>query len=177
MAIRRVREIGDPILRSRAVEAPVDLIGSVEFEHLIADMVETMRDYNGVGIAAPQIGESWRVFAMEVRDESRYSDVPRMDLTVVINPVLQYATGEADGWEGCLSIEGLRGRVIRSNAIEVVGLNQFGDPWAETLEGFHARIFQHELDHLEGFLYVDRMETMKTLTTDRMRDRVNHHEQ
>lgn len=158
MEIRPIIRMGNPILRLKA--------DAVEPEHadslttIIPDMIATMRDAGGVGLAAPQIGVSLRLIVFEVpvsRATSLDGDKP-CDMQVLINPKFNPATSEKElGWEGCLSIPGLRGEVPRYKEITYTGFNGEGFPIKTFASGFHARVVQHEMDHLDGILYPDRM--------------------
>lgn len=155
MAIRPVLKMGHPILRQVAL--PITQFGP-ELHALIADMDETMRAQYGAGIAAPQIGVSQRVVIFEVKENPRYPHVAPVPFTVLINPELT-PLGDAmdDGWEGCLSVPGMRGLVSRYRSVRYRGVDQNGVPIDRTVEGFHARVVQHEVDHLDGILYPQRI--------------------
>ena len=155
---------GDPILARKA--EPVTNIRSEEFQAFIDDLAEACREYEGVGIAAPQVGQSQRVFIMASRPNSRYPDAPEMEAEAVINPrILNQSENQTLDWEGCLSIPGYRGLVARPWEIQVEYQNRSGETVQRTLSDFAARIFQHEYDHLEGILYLDRMEDNTPLIT------------
>ncbi len=166
MAIRKIAQLGHPVLRQRAEEVPVSQLASPRIQSLIDDMLETMRDANGAGIAAPQVHESLRIAVIEVGDNPRYPDMPAVPQVVLINPVLTPlvgAPGEALGdsdavtmYEGCLSVRGLRGRVRRPRKVRVQGLDRHGTSFDHVFEGPAASVFQHECDHLDGILFVDR---------------------
>jgi peptide deformylase len=129
---------------------------------LIADMDETMRALYGAGIAAPQIGVSQRVVIFEVRENPRYPHVAPVPYTVLVNPELTPLGDETDdGWEGCLSVPGMRGLVPRYRKLHYRGFDQNGVPIDRTVEGFHARVVQHEVDHLDGILYPQRITDMR----------------
>ncbi len=173
MALRKIARIGHPVLRRRATEVAPERITSAEVQTLIADMIETMHDANGAGIAAPQVYESWRIAVVEVRENPRYPMLPAIPLVVLVNPVLTPLVGAPDGsfsdeesvtmYEGCLSVPGLRGRVKRPRKIRVEALDPQGKPLCAEWEGPAASVFQHECDHLDGVLFVDRAEP-RTLT-------------
>jgi len=164
MAVRKVRVMGHPILRKVAKEISPDQINSPEIQSLIKDMIETMIDYDGRGLAAPQIHESVQVLVMLWDFET---DKPSKILCM-INPKVEFLTEETESfWEGCLSLPGLRGKVARPRKIRVQALNEKGEAVDLTIEGFAATVVQHEFDHLEGKLYIDRMEDLSTLVYDR----------
>jgi peptide deformylase len=165
MALRKIAQLGEPILRRTADPVAPEQIGTPAFERLIDDMVDTMRDANGAGLAAPQIHESLQLCVIELRDNPRYPGQPAIPLTVLINPVLeplvphpdQPAQGDAVlVYEGCLSVPGIRGRVRRPRKVRVTALDRSGQRIDQIWEGFHAAVVQHETDHLFGRLFVDR---------------------
>ena len=159
MVIRPVLRMGHPILRQ--VAAPVDTFAGGELAALIADMEDTMREQNGAGIAAPQIGVGLRVVIFEVQENPRYPDVAPIPYTVLVNPVITTLDDEVEeGWEGCLSVPGMRGLVPRARRVRYQGFDETGAPIDRTVEGFHARVVQHEVDHLDGILYPMRMTDM-----------------
>jgi peptide deformylase len=162
MAIREVLKMGHPLLRE--VAAPVTRFGTDELHALIADMDDTMRSLSGAGIAAPQIGVGLRVVIFEVTANPRYAHVQPVPYTVLINPALT-PIGDAmdDGWEGCLSVPGLRGLVPRFRRLRYQGMDVRGDPIDREVEGFHARVVQHEVDHLDGILYPQRIRDLRDL--------------
>lgn len=164
MAIHRVAQLGHPAIRSNATPVLDSEIGTQELRRLVADLVDTMRDYGGVGIGAPQIRVAKRIFVIEVRDTSRYQNAEPFPLTVVLNPTLMLGGTEQETWEGCLSVEGLRGRVPRSTQVLLSGLDPEGAPLRLELQGFPAIVAQHEFDHLNGLVYLDRMTDMSSLT-------------
>ncbi len=161
MAVRPVLKMGHPLLRQ--VAAPVTQFGTAELAELIADMDETMRALSGAGIAAPQIGISLRVVIFEVRENPRYPHVGPVPYTVLVNPVLT-ALGESEeeGWEGCLSVPGMRGLVPRYRRVRFQGFTPEGAAIDRTVEGFHARVVQHEVDHLDGILYPQRIRDLRS---------------
>ena len=162
MAIRPVLKMGHPILRQ--VAAPVERFGTSELEALLADMDDTMRAMNGAGLAAPQIGVSLRVVIFEVRSNPRYPQAEDVPYTVLVNPqLLPLDEAMEDGWEGCLSVPGLRGLVPRYRRLRYRGFDAEGRPIDRTVEGFHARVVQHEVDHLDGLLYPMRMRDLRDL--------------
>ncbi len=165
MAILKVAQLGHPVLRSPSKPVPPDVIATPEFQRFIDDMIETMREYEGVGLAAPQVHVPWRVATIEVTRNPRYPDAPAVPLTVLVNPEITSA-GDAseEDWEGCLSVPGLRGKVPRLVTLEVRALDRHGRPLAYRADGFAARVVQHEVDHMDGRVYLDRMKTLHTLT-------------
>jgi peptide deformylase len=154
--IREVLKMGDPRLLS--VAAPVERLDSRELIALLADMRDTMAHLNGAGLAAPQIGVGLRVVIFGVRSNPRYPGVEEVPDTVLINPVIAPLSEEVeDGWEGCLSVPGMRGVVPRYRRLRYSGFDEQGRPFERVVEGFHARVVQHECDHLDGILYPMRI--------------------
>lgn len=160
MAVRPVLRMGDPLLFAKA--RPVEAFDTPELNALIEDMQDTMQAMNGAGIAAPQIGVGLRLVIFGVGDNPRYPDAEQVPYTVLINPVLT-PVGEAmeDGWEGCLSVPGMRGIVPRYSRLHYSGFDQYGQPIDRLVSGFHARVVQHECDHLDGILYPMRIQDLK----------------
>jgi peptide deformylase len=159
MAVRPVLKMGHPLLRQ--IAQPVDVFDPVQMQELLTDMEDTMRALNGAGIAAPQIGVSLRVVIFEMQENPRYPHVAPIPFTVLINPVLEpLGTEMEDGWEGCLSVPGLRGVVPRFRRLHYSGLDRDGQTFERTVEGFHARVVQHEVDHLDGVLFPQRIRDM-----------------
>lgn len=154
------------MLRRRAEEVPPAEIASARIQSLIDDMIETMRDADGAGIAAPQVNESLRISVIEVTRNPRYPDFPGIPLTVLVNPLIEPLVGTAPladrdsivMYEGCLSVNGIRGRVRRPRKVRVRGLDREGRALDFTWEGVPAAVVQHETDHLDGVLFVDRAE-------------------
>jgi len=162
MAVREILKMGDP--RLLRVAPPVREFDTPELHALVADMLETMRDANGAGLAAPQIGVDLQVVIFGFEHNQRYPDAPPVPLTVLLNPVITPLDGElANGWEGCLSVPGLRGEVPRHARIRYRGVDVAGKPIEREAEGFHARVVQHECDHLIGRLYPTRMSDLTKL--------------
>ena len=163
MAILKVARIGHPVVRAEARPVPVSKIGSAEIQRLIDDMEETMHEYDGVGLAAPQVHVGLRLAVIEVpeSDERGRDAVP---FTVLVNPVA-VPLGEARlvGVEGCLSIPDLRGQVSRHESVRLDAFDRKGRPYVLEAKGFLARVIQHECDHLDGRVYIDRMTDLKTL--------------
>ena len=164
MAILKVCRLGHPVLRHVAQPVPLDQISQPAFQQFIDDMVETMHEYIGVGLAAPQVHVSQQVAVLQVDTHPRYPDVPPVPLTVLINPRLTIASQDkGELWEGCLSIPELRGVVPRYRELRVEALDRHGQPLDFVARDFHARVIQHEYDHLQGKVYIDRMESFETL--------------
>lgn len=159
MAVRQVLKMGEPLLA--AVAAPVQRFDA-ELASLVADMNDTMRELSGAGLAAPQIGVSLRVVVFEVTVNPRYAHVSPVPYTVLVNPELTPIGDEQEeGWEGCLSVPGLRGLVPRYRRLRYRGFDAQGQPIDRTVEGFHARVVQHEVDHLDGILYPRRIRDLR----------------
>jgi len=157
MTLREILKMGDPRLLRTA--QPVTEFDTDALHLLISDMFYTMQSVDGAGLAAPQIGVDLQlvIFGSDQRNE-RYPDAPLVPRTVLINPVITpLGTDEESDWEGCLSVPGLRGKVPRFTRIRYTGFDQYGDPIDRTVEGFHARVVQHECDHLIGKLYPMRI--------------------
>jgi peptide deformylase len=173
MAIRKIAQLGEPVLRQRARELSKEELASPRIASLIEDMVETMRDADGAGLAAPQVYESLALVVIEVRANPRYPSADPIPLTVLVNPKLtpiaaspldRLSDSEAiEVYEGCLSVTGLRGRVRRPRQVRVQALDRAGKSVDEVWEGFRAAVVQHETDHLLGTLFVDRADP-KTLS-------------
>jgi peptide deformylase len=150
--------MGHPVLRERA--KPVEDFGP-ELKSLLQDMKETMAAKNGAGLAAPQIGVSQRVVIFGVEKNPRYPDAEEVPFTVLVNPKITMLTREVEeGWEGCLSVPGMRGVVPRYTRLRYSGFDENGQPFEREADGFHARVVQHEVDHLDGILYPMRMTDM-----------------
>jgi len=160
MAVRPILRIGDP--RLREVSQPVEHFDTPELHELIDDMFDTMEAADGAGLAAPQIGVLQRVMIFSVEGNPRYPDAESVPRTVLVNPEYRVVSDEVDGyWEGCLSVPGMRGFVERPARIEYRGFDQYGTPIEREAAGFHAIVFQHEYDHLDGILYTDRLDDPK----------------
>lgn len=156
MAIQPVIRLGDP--RLLAVADEVKSFGTAELDSLIEDMFDTMHAENGAGLAAPQIGVSLRVVIFGFDSNPRYPDSGAVPTTILINPVIQPLDDcREEGWEGCLSVPGMRGVVSRHSHIRYTGFDAAGTPIDVTADGFHARVVQHECDHLDGILYTQRL--------------------
>jgi peptide deformylase len=173
MVVRKIAQLGEPVLRKRARELSPDELASPHIVTLIEDLIETMRDADGAGLAAPQVYESVALVVIEVRANPRYPNVEQIPLTVLVNPKLTPILGASgdslqDGdaievYEGCLSVTGLRGRVRRPRKVRVQALDRSGRPIDVVWEGFRAAVVQHETDHLLGTLFLDRADP-STLT-------------
>jgi len=159
MAIRRVLKMGEPLLHG--VAAPITRFDA-ELLALLADMDDTMRALGGAGIAAPQIGVSARAVIFELKDNPRYPHITPVPYTVLVNPLVTPLTAEQDeGWEGCLSVPGMRGLVPRCRRVRYRGFDQYGGPIDRTVAGFHARVVQHEVDHVDGILFPQRVRDLR----------------
>jgi peptide deformylase len=153
------------VLRQKAAPVPVEEIGSADVQRLVDDMVETMREYDGAGLAANQVHVLRQVCVIEVNANPRYPEAPPIPLTVLINPVVTPLTDEVEeGWEGCLSIPDMRGMVPRYTAVRLEAHDRAGGRISVVAKEFFARVVQHETDHLNGIVYVDRMRDLSTLT-------------
>ena len=159
MAIRPVLRMGDPQLLD--ISEPVEFFDS-ELQELVTDMLDTMKELNGAGLAAPQIGVSLRVVIFGFEENPRYPDADAVPFTVLVNPTLNPIGEDIDeDWEGCLSVPGMRGLVPRHTRLRYQGFDLSGKPIDRTVEGFHARVVQHEVDHLDGILYPQRIRDMR----------------
>jgi peptide deformylase len=156
MPAREVLRMGHPLLRERA--KPVEEFGTPELRSLLQDMTDTMAAKNGAGLAAPQIGVGQRIVIFGVEANPRYPDAEPVPFTVLVNPKIVILTREIEeDWEGCLSVPGMRGVVPRYTKLRYSGFDIEGNPVEREAEGFHARVVQHECDHLDGILYPQRM--------------------
>ena len=166
MAVLDIVRIGEPVLRLVADPVGADELATPGFQRFLDDLVETMRAANGAGLAAPQVGVARRVFCVEVRDNPRYPYKPDLELRVLVNPELRVLSDETFmSYEGCLSIPDLRGLLPRALEVEVAYTDREGNRVVEEVRGLSAGTFQHEQDHLDGILFVDRVEDTRTLTT------------
>ena len=166
MTVREIVTVGHPALRQPAVEVSAEKLASAEVQALIDDLVDTMRDANGAGLAANQIADRRRIAVIEVNDNPRYPYKPRIPLTVVVNPVIEPVDDElVEINEGCLSVPDLRGSVHRHVNVRVRWLDRDGTPHDEVKRGLTAGTFQHECDHLDGVLFLDRVTDPTTFTT------------
>ncbi len=160
MAIRDILRMGDPRLLQTAEKVAVFNIP--ELHALVADMIDTMRANDGAGLAAPQIGVNLQVVVFGVEANPRYPDAETVPFTVLLNPVLTVMSEEIEeGWEGCLSIPGMRGMVPRHTRLRYSGFDQYGERIEREVSGFHARVVQHETDHLWGILYPRRIRDLR----------------
>lgn len=160
MAIRPILKMGEPLLRIQA--APVTEFDTPALHELLTDMFDTMHASGGIGIAAPQIGISLQVVVFGFEMSERYPEAPAVPRTILINPVLTPLSEEMEeGWEGCLSVPGLRGSVPRYTRLRYQGFDEKGQPIDRVAEGFHARVVQHECDHLAGILYPQRIRDLQ----------------
>ena len=159
-------EFGNPILRAKAKKVPLSYLKTKAFKNLIKEMIYTMRRAHGVGLAAPQIGVSKAITVMEIRKTPTRPDAEKKGPIIVVNPkIVKYSRKKEPGWEGCLSFVGVRGSVPRSESVTVEYYNEKGEKIVEQATGLWARIFQHEIDHLNGTVYIDRVEDTKTIMT------------
>ncbi len=173
MPIRKIAQLGEPVLRQQARSLALDELATAEIRRLIDDMIVTMRDADGAGLAAPQLYESLQLVVIELRQNPRYPNTGVLPVTVLVNPKLTPLVDPTLGtlaaeesiqvYEGCLSVAGLRGRVTRPRRVRVEAFDATGSPVDFVWEGFPAAVVQHETDHLNGTLYVDRADP-KTLT-------------
>jgi peptide deformylase len=165
MSILKVTRLGHPVLRKVTENVPLQELESPAMQKFIDDMIETMKEYDGVGLAADQVHESKQIAVLEVADNPRYPDKAKVPLTVLVNPRITPLSEETeDDWEGCLSIPDLRGMVPRYKSIRVQALDRQGKDIDFVANDFHARVIQHEFDHLNGKVYLDRMRDFSTLT-------------
>jgi peptide deformylase len=165
MAILKVARLGHPVLRQPAQPVTIDALRSGEIQRLIDDMIETMREYDGAGLAATQVHRLEQIAVIEVQANPRYPHAPRIPLTVVVNPSVTPLTEEMDDdWEGCLSVPDMRGMVPRYTAVRLECLDRSGQRMDVVAKDFFARVIQHETDHLNGLVYLDRMRTLATLS-------------
>ena len=165
MSILKVARLGHPVLRKVADPVLEKELHSDATRQFVDDMVETMKEYDGVGLAADQVHVSKQIAVLEVADNSRYPGKLGVPLTVLVNPIITPLTEEfEDDWEGCLSIPDMRGKVPRYKSVRVQALDRNGAPLDFVATGFHARVVQHEWDHLNGKVYLDRMPDLSTLS-------------
>jgi len=164
--LRQIAQLGQPVLRqeTRRIDDPLE----PAIQSIIEDMLVTVAEANGVGIAAPQVFEPLRLFIITSRPNPRYPQAPLMEPTAMLNPELLWSADETEkGWEGCLSVPGLRGPVRRSLRIGVRYITRRGEMREEELAGFIARVFQHEYDHISGLVFLDRVENPRELISER----------
>lgn len=165
MSILKVTRLGHPVLRKVTENVSERELQSPALQKFIDDMIETMKEYDGVGLAADQVHESKQIAVLEVADNPRYPEKPRVPLTVLVNPTITPLSEDMEeDWEGCLSIPDLRGMVPRYKSVRVQALDRQGKEIDFVANEFHARVIQHEFDHLNGKVYLDRMRDFSTLT-------------
>jgi len=165
MSILKVARLGHPAIREVTAAVTPQEIQSSEIQKLIDDMIETMREHDGVGLAAPQVHVSKQIAVLEVNDNLRYPDMPEVPLTVLINPkITSRSKNLIEGWEGCLSVPDMRGVVPRNVSLICEALDRDGKPVKIDARDFFARVIQHECDHLQGNVYLDRMTHLKSLS-------------
>ena len=166
MALRKIAVIGHPVLRQRARDVTRDELATADMQRFIDDLVETMRDASGAGIAANQVYEPIRVCVVEVNANPRYPYKPNWPLTILVNPIVNPTTTETFvNFEGCLSVPNLRGQVQRYTRVSVRAWDRYGRDFELDVKGLTAGTFQHELDHLDGTLFVDRVTDTRSLCT------------
>jgi peptide deformylase len=165
MPILKVTRLGHPVLRTVTATILAEEFHLPDMQKFIDDMIETMKDYDGVGLAANQVFKSKQIAVLEVSENPRYPQKPKVPLTVLVNPrITPLSEDLEEDWEGCLSIPDLRGRVPRYKTIRVQALDRDGNALDFIAEDFHARVIQHEFDHLNGKVYLDQMRDFSTLT-------------
>lgn len=158
MAIRSILKMGDPLLLRDSTPIPINQISSIEIQTLIDDMLETMYSRNGAGLAAPQLGVNKQIVVFGFEKNIRYPDAEPIEQTILINPTITIIDHqEEEDWEGCLSVPGIRAKVPRYKKLRYQGYDRAGKPIDRTVEGFHARVVQHECDHLFGTLFPMRV--------------------
>lgn len=163
--LQSILQLGDPVLRQKA--SFVENINDEHIQKLIDDLIATVVEANGVGIAAPQVAQSCRLFIVASRPNPRYPNAPEMEPTAMINPkIIAHSTEIVKGWEGCLCVPGIRGFVPRYQEIEVEYTDRNGKLQKQKLTDFIARIFQHEYDHLDGIVFLDRLESTVDIITE-----------
>jgi peptide deformylase len=165
MALLPIAKLGNPILRKMAEPVSEEELLSESFQVFIDDMIETMRIKDGVGLAAPQVSVSKQIVVIESHFNPRYAEAPEISLLVLVNPLLTSLSSEkVEGWEGCLSVDNLRGKVNRSKEVSLEALDRHGQPLSFTTDTFLAVILQHEIDHLYGRLFVDQISDVTSLS-------------
>ena len=158
VAVCPVLRLGDPRLRQLSSPVPEEWFGGVMLASLLTDLRDTMAARRGAGLAAPQIGRPWRVVIYGINHNPRYPEAPPIPETVLINPLLTpLGTVTQVGWEGCLSVPGLRGQVVRWQTLKLAWRDPLGQAHEARVDGFHARVVQHECDHLDGLLFTDQL--------------------
>ncbi len=166
MSLLKAAKLGHPIIRKKTKKISIEDLISSDIQRLIDDMIETMRDNAAVGIAANQVYSDKSVVIIEVRgDNPRYADKDKIPLTVFVNPeITEYGEEIEEEWEGCLTLPDFRGKVPRAKKVKVVAFNRYGEKFEIVAEGFLARVIQHEVDHINGMVYADKMSDLSTLT-------------
>ena len=165
MAILKVARLGHPVIRTPAEAVPKETISTPQLQQFLADMIETMGEYDGVGLAAPQVHRSKQIAVIEVKDNRRYPGEAPIPLTVLINPkIVNASKRQVEDWEGCLSVNDFRGKVPRAESLDVEAYNPKGEKIKFHAHGFFARVIQHECDHLAGKVFLDRMPNLSTLS-------------
>ncbi len=166
MPVRDILHVGNPLLRQRSREVTRDELASPAMQQLIDDLIDTMHAADGAGIAAPQVGELVRIATIEVTENPRYPYKPRIPLTIVVNPIIEPLDDElVEVNEGCLSVPNMRGNVMRNVNVRVRWMDRDGGEHDEVRRGLTAGTFQHECDHLDGLLFLDRVHDTRSLTT------------
>lgn len=166
MTVLPIATVGNPGLRIRAKEVTRDELASADVQTFIDDLIATMRHANGAGLAATQVLRHQRICAVEVENNPRYPYKPRIPLTILVNPVLTPLDDDQfANYEGCLSVPGIRGQVLRHTRLRVQAWDRFGNEIDEEVRGLKAATYQHEVDHLDGLLFLDRVEDSRTLST------------
>lgn len=172
MALLKIAKLGEPVLRRVAEPITPEELASSEVQRFIDDMIETMRDADGIGLAAPQVFVGKQICVLELKPNGRYPWSPALPLVVLVNPAFTDLSGEPiPGWEGCLSVDNLRGQVFRYPKASLSALGRHGERITLEAEGFLAVVLQHETDHLLGKVFLDRMTDLSTLTHQREYDR------
>ena len=165
MAILKVARLGHPVIRTPSQAVPKESITSAAMQRFLDDMIDTMREYDGVGLAAPQVHVSKQIAVIEVTENRRYPGEGPVPLTVLINPkIVSSSKKQLVDWEGCLSVHEFRGQVPRAESLDVEAYNRKGEKVKLSVQGFFARVIQHECDHLAGKVFLDRMPDLSTLT-------------
>jgi peptide deformylase len=165
MAILKIAKLGNPVLRQVAKPLNLNDLAGNEVQRFIDDMIETMHHEGGVGLAAPQVNRSIQIVVLEYAENERYPDEVSIPLTVLVNPVLSdYSQETKEGWESCLSLVDFRGLVPRSTTVTLNAYDREGNKIQKTVSDFEAVVLQHELDHLKGFVFLDRMEDLTQLS-------------